>query len=144
MGAPGLEEVSRNAILNANYVRKRLEGHYPIPYNRACMHEVVLSAKRFRAKGVHAWDIAKRLIDFGIHPPTVNFPLVVDEAIMIEPTETESKETLDQFCDAMIAIAQEIEDHPDRVTNAPLTTSTSRLDEKKAVKDLNVRWSPQH
>ncbi|HEX9758222.1 MAG TPA: aminomethyl-transferring glycine dehydrogenase subunit GcvPB [Nitrospiria bacterium] len=142
MGAPGLEEVSRNAILNANYVRKRLEGFYPIPYNRPCMHEVVLSAKRFRNKGVHAWDIAKRLIDFGIHPPTVNFPLVVDEAIMIEPTETESKETLDHFCDAMIAIAKEIEENPEKVKGAPLTTAISRLDETKAVKDLDVRWNP--
>jgi glycine dehydrogenase subunit 2 len=142
MGAEGLVEVSRNAILNANYIRKRLEAFYVIPYNRTCMHEVVLSAKRFREKGVHAWDIAKRLIDYGFHPPTVNFPLVVEESIMIEPTETESKETLDRFCDAMIAIAKEIEEQPDLVTGAPSTTSVSRLDETKAVKDLNVRWLP--
>lgn len=142
MGAPGLKEVSTNAILNANYVRKRLSAAYPFPFDRPNMHEAVLSAKKFRQTDVHAWDIAKRLIDYGFHPPTVNFPLVVDEAMMIEPTETESKETLDRFCDAMLAIADEIEKDPELVRKAPHTRSVGRLDEVQAVKQLNVRWHP--
>ncbi len=142
IGAQGLLEVSTNAILNANYLRKRLEGVYPIPYNRISMHEFVLSAKPFRKQGVHAWDIAKRLMDFGFHPPTVNFPLIVEEALMIEPTETESKETLDRFCEAMRQIAREIEENPEVVKSAPHTRSVKRLDEVRAVKALNIRWRP--
>lgn len=143
IGARGLLEVSTNAILNANYLRKRLEGVYPIPYNRISMHEFVLSAKSFREQGIHAWDIAKRLMDFGFYPPTVNFPLIVDEALMIEPTETESKETLDRFCDAMYKIAREIEDNPEIVKSAPHTRSVRRLDEVRAVKALDIRWRPE-
>ncbi len=142
LGADGLAEVSRTAILNANYLRRRLASRYHIPYNRPCMHEVVLSAKRQKAHDVHAWDIAKRLIDFGIYPPTVNFPLVVEEAIMIEPVETESKETLDRFCDVMLTIADEAEKEPDKVRHAPHTTELGRLDEVLAARKPNLRWLP--
>ncbi len=142
MGAVGFQKVGSNAILNANYIRKRLEKIYPVPYNRFCMHEFVASAKKFRGKDVHAWDIAKRLIDFGIHPPTVNFPMIVEEALMIEPTETEPKENLDRFCEAMARIAREIEENPEIVRTAPHTRSVGRLDEVRAVKELNLRWRP--
>jgi len=142
LGAEGLAAISRTAILNANYVRCRLASRYQVPYNRTCMHEVVLSAKKQKAHEVHAWDIAKRLIDFGIYPPTVNFPLVVDEAIMIEPVETESRETLDRFCDAMLAIADEAEKEPDKVRRAPHTTELGRLDEVLAARKPNLRWTP--
>jgi glycine dehydrogenase subunit 2 len=142
IGAKGLKEVSQNAILNANYVRKRLEGTYPIPYNRACMHEFVASAKKFRERGVGARDIAKRLMDYGFYPPTVYFPLTVEEALMIEPTETESRQTLDRFCEAMRKIAREIEEDPEVVRTAPHTRSVKRLDETRAVKSLDLRWRP--
>ena len=142
LGAEGLAEISRTAILNANYIRCRLASHYEVPYNRPSMHEVILSAKRQQTHEVHAWDIAKRLIDFGIHPPTINFPLVVDEAIMIEPVETESKETLDQFCEAMLTIADEAEKEPDKVRRAPHETAVARLDEVLAARKPNLRWSP--
>ena len=140
MGAKGLREVSENAVLNANYIKKCLQDYYYIPNNTPCMHECVFSAKYQKAKGVHSWDIAKRLQDYGFHPPTVNFPLIVEEAIMIEPTETEPKETLDSFCDAMIAIAKEVETNPEIVKNAPHTTVVRRLDEALAVKKPNLRW----
>ncbi len=140
MGASGLKEASQNAILNANYIKKRLKDHYYIPNHTLCMHECVFSAKYQKAKGVHAWDIAKRLQDYGFHPPTVNFPLIIDEAIMIEPTETEAKETLDKFCEAMISIAGEVEANPDIVKNAPHTRNVKRLDEAQAVKKPNLRW----
>jgi glycine dehydrogenase subunit 2 len=142
IGAKGLREVSENAILNANYVRRRLEGIYPIPYNRVSMHEFVASAKKFRERGVGARDIAKRLMDYGIYPPTVYFPLTVEEALMIEPTETESRQTLDRFCDAMRRIAREIEENPEVVRTAPHTLSVKRLDETRAVKSLDLRWRP--
>lgn len=143
MGAKGLREASENAVLNANYIKKRLQEHYYIPNNVQCMHECVFSAKYQKAKGVHSWDIAKRLQDYGFHPPTVNFPLIIDEAIMIEPTETEPKETIDSFCDAMIAIAKEAETNPEIVKNAPHTTVVRRLDEALAVKKPNLRWKKQ-
>ncbi len=142
IGKDGLKDISMNAILNANYIRKRLEAEYFIPFNRPCMHEFVLSAKRLKAKGVHAWDLAKRLIDFGFHPPTVYFPLIVEEAMMIEPTETESKETLDQFCDAMIAIAREADQDPEMVKKAPHTRPIGRLDEVRAARNLDVNFHP--
>jgi glycine dehydrogenase subunit 2 len=141
LGAQGLSEISRTAIINANYVRSRLREAYHIPYDRACMHECILSAKRQKQKEVHAWDIAKRLIDYGIYPPTVNFPLVVEEAIMIEPTESETRETLDAFCEAMIAIAKEAEDDPQKVSQAPHTTPLARLDEVLAARKPNIRWT---
>lgn len=140
MGAKGLKEVSENAVLNANYIKKRLKDYYYIPNNVPCMHECVFSAKYQKANGVHSWDVAKRLQDYGFHPPTVNFPLIVEEAIMIEPTETESRETLDSFCDAMISIAKEAEDNPELVKGAPHTKIVRRLDEALAVKKPNLRW----
>ncbi len=138
-----MREVSENAVLNANYMMHRLKDHYYLPYDRACQHEFVISAKWQKEKyGVRALDIAKRLIDYGFHPPTIYFPLIVEEALMIEPTETESKETLDAFCDAMIKIAKECETDPEMVKHAPYSTPVGRLDEAKAARELKVRWSP--
>lgn len=142
LGHIGLQSVSRLAIVNANYIRKRLEKHYHIPYNRPCLHECVVSAKNFKSNGIHAWDIAKRLLDYEFYAPTVNFPLIVEEALMIEPTETEPKASLDAFCDAMIAIANEANSDPDLVKNAPHTLAVSRIDEVTAVRQLDLRESP--
>ena len=139
LGHTGLRAVSRLAIVNANYIRKRLENHYHIPYNRPCLHECVVSAKGFKSKDIHAWDIAKRLLDYELYAPTVNFPLIVEEALMIEPTETEPKASLDAFCDAMIAIANEAETHPDLVKNAPHTLPVSRIDEVIAARRLDLK-----
>lgn len=140
MGNTGIHDISRNAIINANYIKKRLEKYYATPIAGQSMHECVFSSKLQKEKGVHAWDISKRIQDYGFHPPTVNFPLVVEEAIMIEPTETESKETIDNFCDVMIAIAKEAETNPDIVKNAPHTRVVKRLDEAQAVKKPVLRW----
>ncbi|MFA5840025.1 MAG: aminomethyl-transferring glycine dehydrogenase subunit GcvPB [Candidatus Margulisiibacteriota bacterium] len=143
LGAKGLKEASENAVLNANYILARLKPYYYLKYDRTCQHEFVISAKWQKEKyGVKALDIAKRLIDYGFHPPTVYFPLIAEEAMMIEPTETESKETLDAFCDAMIAIAKECETNPDLVKNAPYSTPVKRLDETKAAREPNLRWNP--
>ncbi|MBI3594306.1 MAG: aminomethyl-transferring glycine dehydrogenase subunit GcvPB [Nitrospirae bacterium] len=139
-GAEGLARISQMAILNANYVRSKLEKVLKVAQDRICMHEVVFSAKKFKSREIHARDICKRLMDYGFHPPTVYFPLIVEEALMIEPTETESKETLDSFCDALISISKEIELNPELLLNAPFTTPVGRLDETEAVKKLNVRW----
>jgi glycine dehydrogenase subunit 2 len=135
MGPDGLRKVSENAVLNANYLMHRLKGHFDLPYERTCMHEFVLSYGRHRETGVRTLDIAKRLLDFGFHPPTVYFPLIVSEAMMIEPTETESLETLDLFADTLISIAEEAENDPERVKSAPHKTYTSRLDEVKAARN---------
>jgi len=140
LGAQGLRKVSEGAITNANYLMKNLKDLYYLPYDRFCQHEFVLSGSRQKAKGVRTLDIAKRLLDYGFHAPTVYFPLIVPEALMIEPTETEPKETLDGFIAAMRKIAQESEENPDLVRSAPHTTPVSRLDERKATKDLDVRW----
>ncbi|TAK22075.1 MAG: glycine dehydrogenase subunit 2 [Chloroflexota bacterium] len=142
LGAKGLAEVSDNAVLNANYLRARLREAYDIPFDRMCMHEFVLSARRQKAEGIRALDIAKRLIDLGYHPPTIYFPLVVEEAMMIEPTETESKETLDAFADAMLQIAREVRENPDLLHNAPVTTPVRRLDEVTAARKPNTRYAP--
>ena len=138
LGAEGLKEVSENAVLNANYLMHRLKDVYDLPYDQPCMHEFVLSAKRQAAKGVHAMDIAKALIDRGFHPPTVYFPLIVKEAMMIEPTECESKETLDGFVEAMREIAALAESDAASIQAAPTTTPISRPDELKAAKDMDV------
>ena len=140
LGADGLRQVSENAVINANYVLARLRQAYHLPYDRRCMHEVVFSGSRQRARGVRTWDIAKRLIDYGFHPPTVYFPLIVDEALMIEPTETESKEALDAFCDALLAIAREAEEEPQLVLDAPHDTPVGRLDEAAAARKPVLRW----
>ena len=138
---PALREMSDAAVLNANYVLARLEDVYDLPYDRHCMHEFVLSARNLkREHGVTALDVAKRLMDFGIHPPTIYFPLVVPEALMIEPTETEPKERLDAFVDAMRRIAEEAAESPDVVHEAPHTRPVRRLDEVRAVKRPVVRY----
>lgn len=128
------------AVLNANYLKEKLRGHYHIPYPDPCLHEFVLSDRRQTPSGVTTIDIAKRLIDFGFHPPTVYFPLVASGAIMIEPTETESKETLDEFAEAMIQIAKEAEESPESLSQAPTTTPLERLDEVLAARRPVLRW----
>ena len=141
LGAAGLRRATENAVLNANYIKERLRPYYDIAYDRTCMHECVFSGSRqVRESGVHTTDIAKRLLDYGYHPPTIYFPMIVPEAIMIEPNETESKETLDAFCDAMTCIAKEAKEHPDLVKSAPLTTPVKRLDEVLAARKPDVCW----
>lgn len=140
LGKKGLIEASEAAVLSANYCRVRLQDYYDIPYNRICMHECVLSASRQIKNGVHALDIAKYLIDKGYHPPTIYFPLIVKEAIMIEPTETESKETLDVFLETMIEAAKLAQTDPESVRMAPITRSVKRLDETKAAREPDLRW----
>jgi len=142
MGADGLRAVSENAVLNANYIMKRLERDYDVAAPGPCMHECVLSGRRQKKHGVTAMDIAKRLLDFGFYAPSTYFPLIVEEALMIEPTETESKETLDQFCDAMIQIAREAETSPAVIHDAPVTTPVRRLDQTKAAREPDLRWTP--
>jgi glycine dehydrogenase subunit 2 len=143
-GPDGLFEVSKSAVLNANYLLSKLRGHYTLPYNRVCMHEFVLEGKWDDAPDVHALDIAKRLMDYKFHPPTNYFPLIVHEALMIEPTETESKQTLDQFADALIKIAEEAHHEPDLVRQAPHDTPVGRLDEVKAARELVLCcWLPE-
>jgi len=139
LGREGLIEVAENAVLNANYLLARLRDHYEVPYDGTCMHEFVLSAAaQMRESGCGANDIAKALIDRGFHPPTAYFPLTVKESLMIEPTETESRETLDAFADAMIEIARLIRDDPQKIKDAPVTTALSRLDITKAEKDMDL------
>jgi glycine dehydrogenase subunit 2 len=140
-GGTGLAEVSNDAVLAANYLRKRVGEAYDIPFDRACKHEFVASAAGIRKRtGVRTLDIAKRLIDHGFHPPTIYFPLTVEEGMLIEPTETESLETLDAFADALIAIAGECESDPDLVKSAPHDAPVGRLDEATAARQPNLRW----
>jgi glycine dehydrogenase subunit 2 len=139
---PALREMSEIAVLNANYMLARLREAYELPYDRLCMHEFVLSARTLkREHGVSALDVAKRLMDYGFHPPTIYFPLVVSEALMIEPTETEAKETLDAFCDAMLAIAREAAETPELVHEAPHSRPVRRLDEVRAAKQPVVKYA---
>ncbi|MRR34261.1 glycine dehydrogenase subunit 2 [bacterium] len=139
LGREGLSEVSERAVLNANYLKTRLREHYDLPYDDGpCMHECVFSASRQLKNGVHALDIAKFLIDRGFHPPTIYFPLIVKEALMIEPTETEAKETLDAFIAAMIEAAGLADASPESLLQAPLTMPVTRLDETKAAREINV------
>jgi glycine dehydrogenase subunit 2 len=138
---PRLREMSEVAVLNANYLLARLRDAYELPFDRLCMHEFVLSARRLkREHGVSALDVAKRLMDYGFHPPTIYFPLIVPEALMIEPTETEPKERLDEFADAMLAIAREAKEDPEVVKSAPASRPVRRLDEVKAAKQPVVRY----
>ena len=143
-GPDGLRQTTEDAVLNANYIRKKLEDLYELPYKTASMHEVVFSDKRQRAKGPKTGDIAKRLIDYGFHPYTVSFPLIVHGALMIEPTESESREELDLFIDAMRAIAREVEENPEIVKTAPHSTRVSRLDEVQAARKPILRWKPSN
>lgn len=142
IGENGLRAVSRAAILNANYVIQSLREDYHLPYPGFCMHEGVLSGRKLKNFGVKTLDVAKRLLDYGFHAPTVYFPLIVSEAIMIEPTETESRETLDRFIDVMKKIRREAQENPELLKAAPRKTPVRRLDEVQAVKKLKVRWTP--
>ncbi|MYC07052.1 MAG: glycine dehydrogenase subunit 2 [Chloroflexi bacterium] len=144
LGDQGIGNISHDAVINANYILSQLKDYYDLPYDRSCMHEVVFSARNLkREHGISALDVAKRLIDYGIHPPTMYFPLIVDEALMVEPTETESKETLDGFIEVMRAIAQEAQDDPDLLHNAPHDTPNTRLDEARAARRPYLRWQPE-
>lgn len=144
MGGDGLKKVSDIAVLNANYIKERLKNRYHLPYKGRCMHEVVFSDKiQNKEYGVTTMDIAKRLIDYGIHPPTVYFPLIVKGALMIEPTETESKETLDRFIEVMEIIAKEAEENPEILKKAPHTTRRKRVDEVRASKYPILRWKKE-
>lgn len=140
LGSDGLTQATRMAVLNANYLRQRLEQTYDLAHDEPCMHECVFSDRSFTQAGVKTLDIAKRLLDYGFYAPTIYFPLVVSGALMIEPTETESKETMDEFADALLAIAKEIEDNPTALKDAPLTTPVSRLDETRAARHPVLRW----
>ncbi len=140
LGADGLLAASQTAVLNANYIMNKLKEYFELPFDRKCMHEFVLSGQKQKEKGVSTLDMAKRLLDFGYHPPTIYFPLIVKEAIMIEPTETESRETLDEFILAMIQIAEEAENDPQKVKGAPYNTVVVRLDEAGAARNPVLRW----
>ena len=140
MGAVGLRQASEDAVLNANYLKELLKAHFELPYDRVCKHEFVLSGVQQKKQGASTLDMAKRLIDYKYHPPTIYFPLIVKEAIMIEPTETESKETLDAFAETMIKIAEEVKTNPATVTEAPLTTVVGRLDEVTAARNPILKW----
>lgn len=141
LGKEGIREVSENAIINANYIQALLKDHYEFPYKVFCMHECVLSADLQKKNGVSAKDIAKRLLDYGYHAPTIYFPLIVHEAMLIEPTETETMESLKNFADTMIKIAEEAKTNPNIVITAPLTAPTKRLDDALAARKLNIRWT---
>jgi glycine dehydrogenase subunit 2 len=141
MWGPRLRDMSEAAVLNANYVLARLKDAYDLPFDRLCMHEFVLSARTMkREHDSTALDVAKRLMDYGFHPPTIYFPLIVPEALMIEPTETETKETLDAFCDAMLAIAREAAEEPELLKEAPHYRPVGRLDEVRAAKRPVVKY----
>jgi len=144
MGGDGLPEMARGAVLNANYLLARLGKAFDAPYGQRCMHEFVLSLKRqARERGVGALDYAKRLLDHGYHAPTVYFPLIVPEAVMIEPTETESKEALDRFAEALLAVDAEAVRDPETLKSAPVSTAVGRLDEAGAAREPNLRWQPR-
>lgn len=141
LGGSGLREVSEQAVISANYLRQKLKGAFDLPYDRTCMHEFVLSGTRQkRESGVRTLDVAKRLLDYGFHPPTVYFPLLVEEALMIEPTETEPLDALDEFVAAMLAIAEECVSDPETVKGAPYTTPVRRLDEARAAREPVLRF----
>jgi glycine dehydrogenase subunit 2 len=140
LGASGLKEVAETAVLNANYIRKSLEGIYHLKYDSPTLHECVFSDKFQKEFGIQNIDIAKRLIDYGVHPPTMSFPLIVHGALMIEPTETESRKDLDTFIDAMKSIALEAKDNPDLLKEAPHDTYVRRLDETQAARNPVLKW----
>lgn len=142
-GGNGLHQVSKDAILNANYLKVKLSRNFVVAHNQPCMHEFVLSGIKQKERGVNTLNFAKRMLDYGVHAPTVYFPLVVPEAMMIEPTETECKETLDRFIEIMTTIDKEIDEDKDLVLSAPIKTPVGRLDEAAAARKPNLRWSPQ-
>lgn len=142
LGPDGLRQVSEDAVLNANYCLSQLREDFYAPFDRYCMHECIVTPKKQKQYGIKTLDIAKRLLDYGYHPPTIYFPLIVEEAIMIEPTETESKETIDGFIDAMKKIAEEAKTDASQILNAPQTTVVGRLDETAAARKPIVRWKP--
>jgi len=143
MGAAGLRQIAETAVLNANYMLARLREHFDLPYDRVCKHEFVLAGTRQKRQyGVTTKDMAKRILDYGFHAPTIYFPLIVEEAIMIEPTETESKRTLDEFVDAMLAVNREARENAAIVRTAPHTTAVKRLDEVRAARHPDLRWKP--
>jgi glycine dehydrogenase subunit 2 len=142
-GPEGLKEVSEVAVLNANYIREKLKEAYALAYDSPSLHEVVFSDRIQGKKGVQVGDIGKRLIDYGFHPPTVSFPLIVPGAIMIEPTETESRQEIDAFIEAMLAIAKEAEQNPELVRTAPHSTRIGRIDEAAAARKPVLRWNPE-
>jgi glycine dehydrogenase subunit 2 len=135
-----LQNASEDAVLNANYMKEKLKKHYDLPYDYPCMHEFVLSGDRQKANGVHTLEIAKRLMDFKLHPPTVYFPLIVSEAMMIEPTESETKERLDDFVEIMIKIAKEAQESPDTVLSSPHCAPVKRVDETNAARNPDLRY----
>jgi glycine dehydrogenase subunit 2 len=141
IGEQGLKQISKAAILNANYIIQSLKDDYALPYPQLCMHEGVLSGKKIKEKGIRTLDVAKRLLDFGLHAPTIYFPLIVSEALMIEPTDSESKETLDHFIEVMKQIRKEVDKDPDILKTAPHNTPVRRLDEVKAIKELKLTWN---
>lgn len=142
LGKEGLTRVGEVAITNANYLKSRIQQAFPVAFPQPCMHEFVVTLKSLKKQGLSAMDVAKRLLDYGFYAPTVAFPLIVEEALMIEPTETESKETLDQFAEALIAIAREAQENPEIVRQAPQRFAIRRLDEVKAAREPNLRWVP--
>jgi len=143
LGPDGLRRMSETAVLNANYIRRKLQPVYHLPYDAPSLHEVVFSDRSLEDTGVQTLDIAKRLMDYGFHPPTIYFPLIVKGALMIEPTESESREELDAFIEAMRRIAEEARLHPDLVRTAPHTTPVRRLDEVGAARNPVIRWRPK-
>jgi len=142
LGPKGLRLVSEDAVLNANYLLARLKDVYPPCRDRICKHECILSGAGI-VEGIHTMDIVKRLIDYGFHPPTVYFPVIVPEAIMIEPTETESKEVLDAYADALLKIIEEAKESPELLHEAPHVTPVKRLDDVRAARHLVLRWTPE-
>jgi glycine dehydrogenase subunit 2 len=143
IGGDGCARVSRGAIINANYLMKRIEADYPVAYPGSCMHEFVVSCSWMKKHGVRTIDVAKRLLDYGLHAPTVSFPLIVPDCLMIEPTESETRASLDELADALKEIAREVREEPERVREAPHTTPVRRLDEAAAARKPVVRWSPE-
>jgi glycine dehydrogenase subunit 2 len=140
LGGEGLRAVSGNAVLNANYLLSKLDDAYDLPYARRCMHEFVLSGRRQKALGVRTLDIAKRIIDYGFYPPTIYFPLIVEEAMMIEPTETESRQTIDSFADALLRIAEEAKSEPEIIRSAPRNSPVGRMDEVRAARSPVLKY----
>ena len=141
LGDKGLKRITENAVINANNLMAKLLPEYPVPFQKIIMHEFVACGEQFKEHGVKTLDIAKRLLDYGFHAPTIYFPLIVHEALMIEPTETESKETLDNFADVMTKIAQEAKENPELLKEAPQNTPVTRLDETNAIKNLDIKYN---